>query len=171
MAVYSSSAPRRPGPWIPPCEMVGSMASRISCRTCGPMDFSDVGSHGCMHSCSNSATSRAAGLTTMLCMPYRCSGAHQSGNFIVGESAYRLWLDQLQQTPECLDSRQLPQAYTERAQRAMQYGLAGSSAAGEFPKFTALRTLAGGPTPLRTLALVRSFGPSAITTCKLSARQ
>jgi hypothetical protein len=98
-------------------------------------------------------------------------GADQSGNFIVGESAYRLWLDQLQQTPECLDSRQLPQAYTERAQRAMQYGLAGSSAAGEFPKFTALRTLAGGPTPLRTLALVRSFGPSAITTCKLSARQ
>jgi hypothetical protein len=73
-------------------------------------------------------------------------GADHSGNFIVGESAYRLWLDQVQQTPECLDSEQLPQAYTERAQRAMQYGLAGSSAGGEFPKFTALRTLAGAPT-------------------------
>jgi hypothetical protein len=73
-------------------------------------------------------------------------GADQSGNFIAGESAYRLWLDHVQQTPECLDTGQLPQAYTERAQRAMQYGVAGSSAAGEFPKFTALRTLAGVPT-------------------------
>jgi hypothetical protein len=73
-------------------------------------------------------------------------GADQSGNFIVGESAYRLWLDQIQQTPSCLDSGQLPQAYTERAQRAMQYGIAGSSAAGEFPKFTAVRSLAGAPT-------------------------
>jgi hypothetical protein len=72
-------------------------------------------------------------------------GSDQSGNFIIGESAYRSWLDQLQQTPEYLDSGQLPQAYSERAQRAMQYGLAGSSAAGEFPKFTAVRTLAGAP--------------------------
>ncbi len=72
-------------------------------------------------------------------------GADQSGNFIIGESAYRSWLDQLQQTPEYLDSGQLPWAYSERAQRAMQYGLAGSSAAGEFPKFTAVRTLAGAP--------------------------
>jgi hypothetical protein len=73
-------------------------------------------------------------------------GADQSGNFIVGESAYRLWLDQVQQTPECLDSGQLSQAYIDRAQRAMQYGIAGSSTAGEFPKFTALRTLNGAPT-------------------------
>ncbi len=52
-------------------------------------------------------------------------GADQSGNFIVGESAYRLWLDQVQQTPECVDSGQVPQDYVERAQRAMQYGIAG----------------------------------------------
>ncbi len=70
----------------------------------------------------------------------------QSGNFIVGEAAYRLWLDQIQQPPECLSSGQLPKTYTERAQRAMQYGLAGSSAAGEFPKFTALRALNDAPT-------------------------
>ena len=73
-------------------------------------------------------------------------GADQSGNFIVGEGAYRLWLEQLQQTPECLDSEHLLQAYTERAQRAMQDGIVGSSTAGEFPKFTALRTLNGSPT-------------------------
>ncbi|MGH8210740.1 MAG: type II toxin-antitoxin system HipA family toxin YjjJ [Steroidobacteraceae bacterium] len=73
-------------------------------------------------------------------------GADHSGNFIVGEGAYRLWLDQLQQTPECLDGGQMLHAYIERAQRAMQYGFAGSSAAGEFPKFTALRNLNGAPT-------------------------
>lgn len=73
-------------------------------------------------------------------------GANQSGNFIVGEGAFRWWLDQVQQPPECLDDGQVQEAYIERAQRAMQYGIAGSSAAGEFPKFTALRTLHGAPT-------------------------
>lgn len=72
--------------------------------------------------------------------------ADQSGNFVVGEGAFRLWLDQVQQPPECLDDGQVHEAYIERAQRAMQYGIAGSSAAGEFPKFTALRTLNGAPT-------------------------
>lgn len=73
-------------------------------------------------------------------------GADQSGNFIVGESALRLWLDQIQQPPECLDEGRVLEAYTERAQRAMQDGIVSSSAAGEFPKFTMLRTLSGSPT-------------------------
>jgi hypothetical protein len=73
-------------------------------------------------------------------------GADQSGNFIVGESALRLWLDQIQQPPECLDEGRVLEAYTERAQRAMQDEIVGSSVAGEFPKFTALRTLNGTPT-------------------------
>ena len=73
-------------------------------------------------------------------------GADQSGNFIVGEGAFRLWLDQVQQPPECLEDGQVQASYSERAQRAMQYGIAGSSAAGEFPKFTALRSLHGAPT-------------------------
>jgi hypothetical protein len=72
-------------------------------------------------------------------------GADQSGNFIVGEVALRLWLDQIQQPPACLEEAQVLEAYLERAQRAMQDGNVGSSAAGEFPKFTALRTLNGGP--------------------------
>lgn len=72
-------------------------------------------------------------------------GADQSGNFIVGERAFRLWQDQLQQLPACLREADALPAYVERAQRAMQDGDAGSSAAGEFPKFTALRTLNGGP--------------------------
>lgn len=73
-------------------------------------------------------------------------GADQSGNFIVGEAALRLWLDQIQQTAASLDEAQVPQAYTERARSAMQDGDPGSSAAGEFPKFTAVRTLNGEPT-------------------------
>jgi hypothetical protein len=37
-------------------------------------------------------------------------GADQSGNFIVGEGAFRLWLDQIQRPPECLDDGQMPGA-------------------------------------------------------------
>jgi hypothetical protein len=72
-------------------------------------------------------------------------GADQSGNFIVGEGAFRLWLDQIQQPPVCLKEAQLLEAYLERAQRAMKGGEVGSSAGGEFPKFTALRTRNGAP--------------------------
>jgi len=73
-------------------------------------------------------------------------GSDQSGNFIVGEGALRLWLDEIQQPAECLDEERVPEAYSEHAQRAMQDGIVGSSAAGEFPKFTLLRTLNGSPT-------------------------
>jgi hypothetical protein len=73
-------------------------------------------------------------------------GTDHSGNLIVGEGAYRLWLEQVHESPECLDNGQLLPAYTERAQRAMQYGIADSLVAGEFPKFTALHTLNGAPT-------------------------
>src|SRR6185437_15343804 len=73
-------------------------------------------------------------------------GADQSGNFIVGEEAFRLWLDQIQQPPPCLEETRVPEAYLERAQSAMQVGEVGSSAGGEFPKFTALRTRNGDPT-------------------------
>ncbi|MGH8229972.1 MAG: type II toxin-antitoxin system HipA family toxin YjjJ [Steroidobacteraceae bacterium] len=74
-------------------------------------------------------------------------GVDASGNFIVGEGAYRSWLDRVQEGPlECLEDGEVAQAYGERARLAMQYGPAGSSAAGEFPKFLALRTLQRTPT-------------------------
>jgi hypothetical protein len=73
-------------------------------------------------------------------------GADQSGNFIIGEGAFRLWLDQIQQPPVCLEEAQVLEAYLERAQRAVQGGVVGSSAAGDFPKFSALRTRNGEPT-------------------------
>lgn len=73
-------------------------------------------------------------------------GSDQSGNFIIGEGAFRLWLDQIQHPPACVAEAAVPEAYSERAERAMQDGDVGSSAAGEFPKFTAIRTLDGTPT-------------------------
>jgi len=73
-------------------------------------------------------------------------GADQSGNFIVGEVAFRQWLEQIQLESACLEEEEVPGAYIERAQRAMQDGNIGSSAGGEFPKFTALRALNGAPT-------------------------
>jgi hypothetical protein len=72
-------------------------------------------------------------------------GADQSGNFIVGEAAFRLWLDQIQQPPARLEEAQVLEAYIAHAQRAMQDGDVGTSAAGEFPKFTALRAMNGEP--------------------------
>ena len=73
-------------------------------------------------------------------------GADQSGNFIIGEHALRLWLDEMQQPPTVAQEATLLETYLERAQRALQDGEAGSSAAGEFPKFTAVRALDGVPT-------------------------
>lgn len=72
-------------------------------------------------------------------------GADLGGNLILGEAAYRLWLDQLQRPLDIVTDAQLEQAYPARAQRAMQQGVAGSSAGGEFPKFTAVRQLDGKP--------------------------
>jgi hypothetical protein len=73
-------------------------------------------------------------------------GADQSGSFIVGEAAFRLWLAQMQQPPACLTEAQVLGTYVQRARRALQDGIVGPSAAGDFPKFTALRMQNGEPT-------------------------
>lgn len=72
-------------------------------------------------------------------------GADLGGNLIVGEAAYRLWLQQLQRPLDAVTDAQIDQAYPDRAESAMQQGVAGSSAGGEFPKFTAVRELDGAP--------------------------
>lgn len=65
-------------------------------------------------------------------------GADQSGNFIVGEAAYRLWQDR-DETEQAIPEHEVATAYPELARRAMAFGLqGGSSAGGEFPKFGAL---------------------------------
>ena len=72
-------------------------------------------------------------------------GADQSGNLILGEAAFRLWQSRQDSEPELIADDALEPAYAQLAQRAMTAGDAGSSAGGEFPKFTAVRLLDGEP--------------------------
>jgi hypothetical protein len=72
-------------------------------------------------------------------------GADPIGNIIVGEPALRLWLDRVQQPPQCLQEGEVAAAYVEHARFAMSHGVPGSSAGGQFPKFTALRDINGTP--------------------------
>ena len=64
-------------------------------------------------------------------------GSDAPGNLIVGEAAYQRWATQRLQ-PEAPATPEADRATTwlQRAAQAMQAGHAGSSAAGEFPKFT-----------------------------------
>ena len=74
-------------------------------------------------------------------------GSDSPGNLIIGESAYRTYLNALTQSINITAESTLNNRYAELAQIATQYGGAGSSAGGEFPKFTAARELAGALTP------------------------
>jgi HipA-like C-terminal domain len=71
------------------------------------------------------------------------------GDLIVGEPACRLWLAQVQavkagDAPAGLQDDALERAYPSLAESALAQGTAGSSAGGEFPKFTAQRVRKDG---------------------------
>ncbi|MET0961344.1 MAG: type II toxin-antitoxin system HipA family toxin YjjJ [Noviherbaspirillum sp.] len=72
-------------------------------------------------------------------------GSDMPGNYILGEAAYRQHLDTLYAPPAFLedDEGTIGEAYLGMASDALQGGVAGSSAGGEFPKFTARRMLDG----------------------------
>jgi hypothetical protein len=73
-------------------------------------------------------------------------GADTAGNLIVGQRAMQLWTQQrteLQVIPE----RKIKDVYLQRAQSALRQIGAGSSAGGEFPKFTTARSLPNAATP------------------------
>jgi hypothetical protein len=71
-----------------------------------------------------------------------------SGNLILGEAAYERWLAVKMAPPTPIDGAQAGAHYAALAERALAAGVAGSSAAGEFPKFAALRSeLPGSATP------------------------
>jgi hypothetical protein len=72
-------------------------------------------------------------------------GADQPGNYIVGETAYRRFLAQTQQATHFLTDAQMPASYQASAQSALNLEVTGSSAGGEFPKFTAVRSIDGVP--------------------------
>ena len=67
------------------------------------------------------------------------AGADVSGNLVLGDEAYRRWLRAKLAPPEPIPESNLGQHYDNLAQHALRGGVAESSAAGEFPKFTALR--------------------------------
>ena len=66
-------------------------------------------------------------------------GADQPGNYILGAAAYRRFLASIQDPPHFLDDDQIAESYSEQARAALNFGVGGSSAGGEFPKFTACR--------------------------------
>ena len=66
-------------------------------------------------------------------------GADQPGNFIVGEQALRRFLNAQQQAAHFLNDDEIADAYPAYALQALNFGIADSSVAGEFPKFTARR--------------------------------
>ncbi len=75
------------------------------------------------------------------------AGYDQPGNLILGETAYRRFLESCQPgAKHYLRDEDLPGAYPKQAENALAHGDAGSSAAGEFPKFTASRLIDGQPT-------------------------
>jgi hypothetical protein len=71
-------------------------------------------------------------------------GADSIGCFIIGQAAYRLWLDRRRAAPVVAHTgEQVEDAYAQSAERSLRQGIAGSSAGGEFPKFPAVRELDG----------------------------
>jgi hypothetical protein len=74
------------------------------------------------------------------------SGYDQSGDLILGDRAYQRHLDARRDWESRLvRPDQLDTTYPEQAQLALAQAVAGSSAAGEFPKFTAMREINGSP--------------------------
>lgn len=74
-------------------------------------------------------------------------GSDVTGNFIVGDATYERWLQTVANPEAPIVESKLAPYYVECAERAMSTGIVGSSAAGEFPKFTASRHLPGALTP------------------------
>jgi len=74
------------------------------------------------------------------------AGSDVSGNLLLGDAAYQRWLRTKLAPPEPVSEANLGEHYANDAQEALRGGVVGSSAAGEFPKFTALRQF-GHATP------------------------
>ena len=77
-------------------------------------------------------------------------GSDVSGNLILGNPAFERWQAHKLSPPASMTAikpRAVGRAYARLAEQAIAAGVPGSSAAGEFPKFTALRELPGSGTP------------------------
>lgn len=74
-------------------------------------------------------------------------GTDTSGHLILGDVALSRWLKSKTGPLDVLTPKNCGQGYAQHANQASAMGAVGSSAAGEFPKFTALRELPGSQTP------------------------
>ncbi len=74
-------------------------------------------------------------------------GSDTSGNLVIGDQAYASWLTQVSRPSPPLSPAGLYEHYTQFADDITSRLGTGSSAAGEFPKFTASRELANSSTP------------------------
>lgn len=73
-------------------------------------------------------------------------GADTSGHLIIGDEAYSLWLQSVSMPEMPIPEPQQEAHYAQLAEEAVAFVGMGSSAGGEFPKFTAQRQLAGSAT-------------------------
>jgi hypothetical protein len=74
-------------------------------------------------------------------------GIDVSGNLILGEVAYNGWFRDKLRDRQPHPARGLARTYARLAEESVAMGEAGSSAAGEFPKFTTMREQDGAATP------------------------
>ncbi|MCB5187934.1 type II toxin-antitoxin system HipA family toxin YjjJ [Methylobacillus caricis] len=74
-------------------------------------------------------------------------GADTSGHLIIGDEAYALWLRSVSVPEPAITAGQLDAEYRRLASESVALIGGGSSAGGEFPKFTAKRELKGSTTP------------------------
>jgi hypothetical protein len=74
-------------------------------------------------------------------------GSDTSGNLILGDEALKRWLQAKAGSPRIPSGLDIERDYAQLANEASALGAVGSSAAGEFPKFTAMRELDGSQTP------------------------
>jgi hypothetical protein len=87
------------------------------------------------------------------------AGADASGNLILGDVAYARWLRNKIAPSEPVADTEIGPHYAQLAQSTLATGIAGSSAAGEFPKFTTLRR--EGQTTPHVLVKFSGAGESA----------
>ena len=87
-------------------------------------------------------------------------GSDVTGNLILGGAAYNRWLQDKVSPFSPLAATEQPAAYADLALRALTLAGGGSSAAGEFPKFAAMRELPNFSTPH---VLVKFSGGSGST--------